>query len=177
MQLISSLNNKKAGSCNIALAKRGDKEAFLSLIAENELNIYRVAKGMLKDEHDIEDAIQNTIIKVYTNINTLKKNEYFRTWLIRILINECNMIIRNNKRTITFDTVMENEQEVDSYKDLDLISAMNSLNEDLREITVLFYFEDLSLKEIAKVLHIPEGTVKSRLTRARKKLYEVLEEE
>lgn len=162
---------------NITLAKKGDKEALLALIAENELNIYRVARGMLWEKQDIEDAIQNTIIKVITKITTLKKDEYFRTWMIKILINECNMIIRNSKRTLPIDAGLENQQKLDFYKDMDLTNAIHSLGEDLREVTVLFYFEDMQQKDIAKLLNIPEGTVKSRLIRARKVLYKVLEEE
>jgi len=177
VELISFFNNKKTVTSNISLAKQGDKEAFLSLIDENKLNIYRVAKGMLREEKDIEDAIQNTIIKAYSNIKTLKQNEYFRTWLIKVLINECNMILRRNKKTVAIDSVMENEPDVDNFKDLDLTASVNSLSEDLRVVIVLFYFEDMSQKDIANLLDIPEGTVKSRLTRARKKLYEILGEE
>jgi len=177
VELISFFNNKKTVASNISLAKQGDKEAFLSLIDENKLNIYRVARGMLRDEQDIEDAIQNTIIKVYSNIKTLKQNEYFRTWLIKVLINECNMTLRSNKKTVAIDSIIDNRQELDSFKSLDLTSTVNSLPQDLREVTVLFYFEDMCQKDIAKFLDIPEGTVKSRLTRARKRLYEVLGEE
>ena len=177
MELISFLNNRKTVTTNIGLAKQGDKEAFLSLIDENKLNIYRVARGMLREEQDIEDAIQNTIIKAYSNIKTLKKNEYYRTWLIKILINECNMILRNNKRTVAIDSITDTRQESDNLKDLDLTNTVNSLSEDLREVIVLFYFEDMNQKDIAKLLNIPEGTVKSRLTRARKRLYEVLGED
>jgi len=177
VELISFLNNRKTVTTNIGLAKQGDKEAFLSLIDENKLNIYRVARGMLREEQDIEDAIQNTIIKAYSNIKTLKKDEYFRTWLIKILINECNMILRNNKKTVAIDSIIDNRQENNSFKDLDLTSTVNSLSGDLREVIVLFYFEDMTLRDIANILNIPEGTVKSRLIRARKKLYEVLGEE
>ena len=177
VELISFFNNKKTVTSNISLAKQGDKEAFLSLIDENKLNIYRVAKGMLREEKDIEDAIQNTIIKAYSNIKTLRQNDYFRTWLIKVLINECNMILRRNKKTVAIDSVMENEPDVDNFKDLDLTASVNSLSEDLRVVIVLFYFEDMSQKDIANLLDIPEGTVKSRLTRARKKLYEILGEE
>lgn len=98
MELISFLNHKKKS--NVAKAKNGDREAFLSLINENRLNIYRVAKGILNNEHDIEDAIQNTIIKSFEKISTLKNDDFFRTWIIRILINECNDILRKNKRVV-----------------------------------------------------------------------------
>lgn len=175
MELISFLNYKKQS--NIIKAKNGDNEAFLVLINENKLNIYRVARGILSNEHDIEDAIQNTIIKAYEKINTLKKNEFFRTWLVRILINECNEIIRMNKRVVSINESNHEERYNDCYENIDLTKAINSLSEELRVTTVLFYFEDMSIKDIASILNIPNGTVRSRLSRARKILREVIGED
>ena len=172
MELISFLNYKKKS--NIIKAKNGDNEAFLELINENKLNIYRVARGILSNEHDIEDAIQNTIIKAYEKINTLKKNEFFRTWLVRILINECNEIIRMNKRVVSINESNHEERYNDCYENIDLTKAINSLSEELRVTTVLFYFEDMSIKDIALILNIPNGTVRSRLSRARKILREII---
>ena len=167
MELISFLNYKKKS--NIIKAKNGDNEAFLELINENKLNIYRVARGILSNEHDIEDAIQNTVIKAYEKINTLKKNEFFRTWLVRILINECNEIIRKNKRIVSINESNHEEKYNDYYENIDLTNAINSLSEELRVTTVLFYFEDIAL-----ILNIPNGTVRSRLSRARKILREII---
>ena len=175
MELISFLNYKKKS--NIIKAKNGDNEAFLELINENKLNIYRVARGILSNEHDIEDAIQNTVIKAYEKINTLKKNEFFRTWLVRILINECNEIIRRNKRVVSINESNHEERYNDCYENIDLTKAINSLSEELRITTVLFYFEDMSIKDIASVLNIPNGTVRSRLSRARKILREIIGED
>ena len=176
MELISFLNYRKKST--VSKAKKGDKEAFLGLIDENRLNLYRVARGILKEKEDIEDALQNTITKSFRKINSLEKNEYFRTWIIRILINECNEILRKNKRVIHLDDNSDTDTEIysDSYENMDLTRAINSLSEELRLTTVLFYFEDMSLKDIAKMLKIPEGTVRSRLTRARIKLREVMSE-
>lgn len=174
MELISFLNYKRKS--NVIKAKNGDNDAFLTLINENRLNIYRVARGILKSEHDIEDAIQNTVVKAYEKINTLKKDEFFKTWLIRILINECNEIIRKNKRIETINNGSNEERYNDTYENIDLINAINELNEELRITTVLFYFEDMPIKDIAITLKIPEGTVRSRLSRAREKLRYMMRE-
>lgn len=174
MELISLFNYKKKS--NVAKAKNGDKEAFIELINENRLNIYRVAKGILKNEYDIEDAIQNTVIKAFEKISTLKNDNFFRTWIIRILINECNDILKKNKRVVSLEGNIEKEKYDDKYENMDLTNAVSSLNEDLRNITVLYYFEDMSTVEIAKLLEIPEGTVRSRLSRAREKLRERMKE-
>lgn len=154
----------------VVKAKNGDMIAFLSLINENKLDIYKVAKGILHNEEDIEDAIQNTVIKTFENIKTLKQDEFFETWMIRILINECNNIIRKNRRALPFKESIVVESYNDIYEKLDLINAIGSLNEELKVITHLYYFEGMSTVEIARTLNIPEGTVRSRLARARKKL-------
>lgn len=174
MELISFLNYRKKST--VSKAKKGDKEAFLALIDENRLNLYRVARGILIDKEDIEDALQNTVIHSFQKINSLKKDEYFKTWIIRILINECNEILRKSKRVTYLDENNNNEICSDSYENMDLTRAINSLSEELRITTVLFYFEDMSIKDIAKILKIPEGTVRSRLTRARVKLREIISE-
>ncbi|MBC5624615.1 sigma-70 family RNA polymerase sigma factor [Clostridium sp. NSJ-49] len=174
MELISFLNYRKKS--NVSKAKAGDKDAFVSLIDENRLNIYRVAKGILREEKDIEDAIQNTVIKAFEKMNTLKNNDYFKTWIIRILINECNDILRKNKRLVSFEEAVVEEKYSDKYENMDLTNAVSSLNDDLRNITVLYYFEDMSTVKIAKFLGIPEGTVRSRLSRAREKLRERMKE-
>ncbi|ALB45736.1 MULTISPECIES: RNA polymerase sigma factor [Clostridium] len=174
MELISFFDYRKKST--VSKAKKGDKEAFLALIDENRLNIYRVARGILKDTVDIEDAIQNTIIKSFQKINSLKQDEYFRTWLIKILINECTQILRKGKRVTYLSENSDTEIYNDSYENIDLTKAINSLSEELRVTTVLFYFEDMSTKDIAKLLKISDGTVRSRLTRARTKLREIMGE-
>ncbi|MCR1950963.1 MULTISPECIES: sigma-70 family RNA polymerase sigma factor [Clostridium] len=174
MELISILNFKKKAS--VERAKKGNKDEFLALINENKLSIYKVAKGILNNKYDIEDAIQNTIIRAYEKINTLKNNDLFKTWIIRILINECNEIIRKNKRVISLDEGINQATYNDVYEDIDLTRAISMLCEELRTVTVLFYFEDMSSKDIAIILDIPEGTVRSRLSRARQQLRKVVEE-
>ena len=69
-------------------AKLGNNEAFEQLIEENKLKMYKVAKSILKNEDDVCDAIQNALMSAYTNLNKLQNNQFFSTWLIRILINK-----------------------------------------------------------------------------------------
>ncbi|MBY0756036.1 sigma-70 family RNA polymerase sigma factor [Clostridium sardiniense] len=159
-------------------AKSGERDAFSELIRENKLSLYKVARGMLKRECDIEDAIQNTIMKAFEGISSLRNNSYFKTWLIRILINECNVILKSNKRESLTD-VSEGFNELrhnDEYENLDVTNAVNMLEVDLREVIVLYYFEDFKQKDISEILGIKEGTVRTRLLRAKKKLKEILGE-
>jgi len=103
---VISLNKKNTIGSNVKLAKEGDKAAFEALIIENRLSLYRVAKGILKNEEDSADAIQEAIIKAYKGIKHLKKEEYFKTWLIKILINECNAISRSKAKTLHLKEVI-----------------------------------------------------------------------
>ncbi|MDU4884105.1 sigma-70 family RNA polymerase sigma factor [uncultured Clostridium sp.] len=159
-------------------AKLGDKEAFCNLIRINKIAIYRVAKSILNNEEDIEDAVSEAILKAYKNIQALKQEVFFKTWLIRIVINESNNLYKKRAKEIAVDKDhFKNIKVNDNYKDLSLYNAINSLDEDLRITTILFYFEDMKYKDIAKVLNVKEGTIKSRLSRAKEKLYNILKEE
>ncbi len=84
----------------------------MRLIHTEKVKMYRIAKAMLRDETNIEDAIQTTILKAYENIKKLKKEEFFQTWLIRILMNECNNIIRTYKKIIVTE---ENDYNMSAY--------------------------------------------------------------
>jgi len=175
--VFNKVKEEKNKKSNVRLAIEGDKEAFSILIKENLKSLYTVAKGILNSEYDIEDAIQNTILKSYEKIEYLKNEEYFKTWLTRILINECNNIIRKNKKvTYIEDSQINNEAYEDKYKNIDLIKAINSLTLDLRTTMWLFYFNDMSIEEISYSLKIPKGTVKSRLNRGREKIYNIMSE-
>lgn len=176
MELITTMNNAESSELEVRLAKKGDKEAFGRLIENNKVTLYRVALSLLSEKQDKEDAIQNTIVKAYQGVIYLKKNEFFKTWLIRILINECKAILKSNRKVVHIEEVTADISVTDDYSNIELTNAVNTLEEDLRIVTTLFYFEDISQKDISKLLDIPEGTVRSRLSRARAKLYEMLKE-
>ncbi len=83
-------------------AQRGDAEAFICLIEECRMTLLRVAYGYLGNEEDVADAIQDTILSAYEHIDTLKKGEHFKTWIVRILINHCTKMWRQNKKTVHY---------------------------------------------------------------------------
>lgn len=156
---------------DVIKSKKGDKDAFGRLINDNKLSMYRISKSILKNEHDVEDAISNSILKAYTNLIKLRKNDTFKQWLFKILINECYSILSKNKKIVTVPDINE---LIGTYEDrcynFELARAVNSLDDDQRIVTILFYYEDMSLRDISKTLNLPEGTVKSRLSRARGQL-------
>jgi len=152
------------------LAKQGDKDAFVCLIRAVERNLFIVARSIVKNEADCADVMQETITKAFSNIHTLKEPSYFKTWIIRILINECNRMIRKKKRVHPVPYDMRKTSYTGEYEQIELFEVIDELDEQLQTIVTLFYVEDLSVKEISKVLEVSEGTVKSRLYRARQQL-------
>ena len=81
-------------------AQRGDDQAFVELIEENKQAMYKVAVGILKNDSDAADAIQESILTCYEKLRELKKAQYFKTWLLRILINNCNQMLREQKKVV-----------------------------------------------------------------------------
>lgn len=156
------------------LARQGDKEAFVDLIRAVQKSLFVIARSIVKNDEDCADALQETIAKAFTNVHTLKEPAYFKTWIIRILINECNRIIRKNKRVYPIPYDLRKTSYKGEYEQIELFEVIDDLNEELQTIVTLFYIEDLSVKEISRVLEVSEGTVKSRLFRARKQLSELL---
>ena len=173
---VSNVSVSSVGDLSdVVLAKKGDKVAFEKLVRKHAVSLYRVARGILKCEADIEDATQETIIKAYQNLVSLRSDLYLKTWLIKILINECNRILRANKKTVDL-VVTETASPDNQYENLELFSVVQSLDSDLRIVTLLFYYEGLRQKDIAEVLELPVGTVSSRLSRSREKLRALITE-
>ena len=159
----------------IKKAKEGDADSIGEIILENMQTLYRVAFSILKSEDEIYDAISNTTVIVFEKIHTLKKEEFFKTWITRILINECYKIYNHNKKIIYLENCTQEKLIYDDkYVDFETRNIVKNLHSDLREIVVLYYFEDFSIKDISKMIKIPEGTVKSRLSRAREVLSKIL---
>lgn len=157
-------------------AKKGDSTTFTKLVKNCEKDMYRVAKAMLKNDNDVLDCIQETIMRAYKNIKKLEKEEYFKTWLIRILINICNDLLYARNKIVTYNEYATIEtKDSFSIEELELKDAVERLDSELKLLVILYYFEDMSLKDIAESLKIAEGTVKSRLSRARTKLKEILD--
>lgn len=154
------------------------KEQLGNLILDSERQLYSTAKTILFSDQDCADAIQETIVKAFSKIDTLKNDKYARTWLIRILINECYNLVRKSSKFISLED-LEDRLEMESEKAKDyseLYTAVNSLKEELRLPVILYYIEDFSVREIAQILEISEGAVQKRLARARGKLRQELQE-
>lgn len=152
------------------LARRGNKEAFIRLIRACEQSMYRIASALLKSDSDCADAIQEAILKAYQSVSNLREPKYFKTWLLRILINECHKLLQLRNKVIPLPQAQEHSGQEAGYARIEVAEAVASLEDDLRMVVCLHYYDDLAIKDIAALLQIAEGTVKSRLHRAREKL-------
>ncbi|MDO4523204.1 MAG: sigma-70 family RNA polymerase sigma factor [Eubacteriales bacterium] len=151
----------------IKLAIHSDTEAFLQLMDESSLSMYKVARGILKNDQDIADAVQETILRCYEKIGTLKKPQYFKTWMIRILINECTNILRLRQKEFAPEEMQDCVWEESSFAEAEFKLMLDQMDEKYRVILILYYVEELKIHEIAQILDMNVSTVKTRLARAR----------
>ena len=148
------------------MLKKGiDKENYISLITKNKEMLYRVAYGYLRDETKSVDAVDEAVYQGYVHRHSLREPKYLKTWVTRILINECLKIIRNSKRELNMEILPE-ESYSSGEDSIYLKHAVNNLPEDLRKIITLRYFGGYTISETAEILEIPEGTVSTRARKA-----------
>ena len=151
-----------------------DKEEFTRAVLEYESTLYRVAKSMLGSEADCADAAQNALLRAWEKQHTLRDTAYFKTWLTRILINECRAMLRQRARFVPLEEEAA-EFDIVSERDSGLYEAVMGLDVKYRVPFVLYYIEGFRTREIASMLKLPEGTVKTRVRRAREILRTELE--
>ena len=158
-----------------------DKDEFLRLALDSEPTLFHVSFSILHNEQDCADAIQEAMLKAYENRHKLREIKYFKTWMVRIVINESHGILRRKKLFQTYDDAVQKDNTyLSNYikeEYIDLYRAIDHLGEKVKICVILYYLEDYSVAEIANVLKIPIGTVKSRLNHARKELKDLLGEQ
>jgi len=151
------------------------REEFGLRVTSRQGQLYRVARGYLRGEHDCLDAVSEAILKAWQKRDTLRDERLFDTWLTRILIRECVNIQRRQKRTILVETPPEPPARPGCDEELRL--TLDALPQKLRTVTVLHYMEGYGVDDIAKILGITRGAACSRLFRARNCLRGLLKEE
>lgn len=161
----------------IQLKTETKKEEFICLFNENRQSLYRLASTILKRKEDIEDAISETILKAYNNYSKLRDKDKFKGWIFKILVNECYGIIRKDKKYYLYDDLSSVDKGYEENYDEGLMHYINKLDTEFKDVVVLFYYERMSIKEISSILDVREGTVKSRLSRARNKLKVIMKKE
>lgn len=171
----------------------GDETALAPLVEKYKRMVYRLAMQITKNHADADDVMQETFIKVYRSIRTFRKDAAFETWLYRIAVNEALNFVkrRERQRESTLETASEADYEAitryraqvanDPHVHAEkaelrhhVTEAVNSLSLKHRTVVILHEFEGLTHAEIASILNCSEGTIRSRLHYARKKLRTLL---
>ncbi len=150
------------------------KEFFVQEIEAHSGMLYRVAYTILRNDDACKDALQDAALKAWEKRDMLREEKYFRTWIVRILINTCYDTRRKQRRIVSIEEVPE---PVYSPPDPSLTLVLTSLPDKLRLPMMLYYMEGMTYEEIAETLHIPLSTLRSRLHRAKKELRKELDAE
>ncbi|MBQ9950855.1 MAG: sigma-70 family RNA polymerase sigma factor [Clostridia bacterium] len=150
-----------------------DRDEFTRRVRASQEKLYRISCGLLREPQDRMDAVQDAILKAWCNLRKLRDEEYFDTWLIRILINECHNRHRTQARFVPLESAPEPSENLQGNQSLR--DAVYALPPKLRIPILLHYMEGYRTDEIAQMLRLPGGTVRSRLRRARTMLKTMLE--
>ena len=175
--------------------QKGDREAFNELVVQYEKQIINIAYGMLSDREDALDAAQEVFIKVYKNISSFKGQSSLTTWIYRITANVCNDILRKRQRSAKTISLYPSDDDDDNRQGeiadtsptpeavLEQSEAQRavregiaSLSDDFRTVITLCDIEGCSYEKASQILGLPQGTIKSRLNRARNALRKKLSE-
>ena len=150
----------------------------MTRVEDMERRLYRVARAVLWNDADCADAIQEAVVKGWLKRGSLRNPDWFETWLIRILINECRNIQRRNRvKLLPLDEQIDFGEPAntgDSVEDVHLREALSRLPPKYRTVLVLHHLEGFSLEDMADLLNLPQTTLKSRLHQARRALRALL---
>lgn len=154
-------------------ARSGDRDAFVRLMEMEKQALFKIARSYFREPMDVEDAVSQTVLDCWEHIGTLKKPQYFETWLIRILINNCNDLARSRRGCVELTEVPDTAAPMPE----DFGELMDALSEKNRTVLTLYYAGGYRVREISRLTSLPVGTVTSRLKRGRGELAKILEVE
>jgi len=162
----------------IERVRDGDGDAFYALVENYRIRLFRKACSLIGNPEDAEDVLQESLVTAYRALDKFRGESGIYTWLYRILVNKCRDHLRG-KRTKKEDSIdiyapILSDDRISVEKNLELsddasylIGKINSLDKKYREILLLRYYDNLSYQEIAEIVHVNIGTIKSRLFKAR----------
>ena len=155
------------------------QEKLIEYIKENQEKLYRIAYTYTKNQEKALDVVQEAITKSLENINKLRHEEYVKTWFYRILLNEAIKASKNDKTFVDYDSV-EKELHINSHENelvekIDVYETIQKLNEKLKTVIILRFFENLKIEEIAYITKTNSNTVKSRLYKGMEEIRKEIE--
>lgn len=173
----------------IRKAKQGDEGSMEALLLSCTKKAYSIAYRFLEDEENAMDAVQESYIKAFRNIGNFNEQSSFSTWIYRIVVNCCKDMLKKRKKEFEKNIISENddyikenisdtgptpeEELIRKENRITITACLNRLEKEQREIIILRDIHQFSYSEIAEILGISEGTVKSRLNRGRNKFKEI----
>lgn len=151
------------------------EDELTGLIQENRREMYYFAMSMIANSTEAQDVVGEAIMRAFEHRHQLRKKDSAKAWLRQIVANEAKKILRGRKRIVSLDAIAleQSSEEGESYEDV--WHYIQALPSPFQSVTVLYYYDQLSVEEIAKILNVSAGTVKSRLSRSRSKLAEMME--
>lgn len=153
------------------------KEIYALAVKRNNQRLYLIALSFTKSHCDAEDILQNVFLKLWKYNSDFESDEHIDKWLTKVCVNESKNYLKLSFRKNTFLDEAKDIYTFDMPKNYDVFNAVMSLSKKDRALVHLFYYEDMSVKDIANLLKIKESTVKTRLHRARLKLKNILGDE
>ncbi|MDO5142968.1 MAG: RNA polymerase sigma factor [Eubacteriales bacterium] len=153
------------------------RERFAAAVTAHRHAMYRAARVLLDSDADAEDAVGEAILRAWQSFGRLREERALKSWLLRITVNCAYAHHRKEARVTYTDDLEPLAGGAEDPHDLGLWDAVCRLPEEQRIVTVLFYYEDMPTAAIAKTLGVREGTVRSRLSRARDRLRTLLKED
>ena len=154
-----------------------DKTSFTAAVERYQDTVYRVALHVLASPQDADDAVQEVFLRLYTAQKSFQSEEHLRRWLLRVTVNYCRDVLRSpwRKRRTSLDELPP-QPVFQKPEQKALYQSVMTLPENYRIVLVLFYYEELSVREIGALLNLETSAVTTRLSRARAKLKEQLGE-
>lgn len=147
------------------------REKLETYVTENINKIYRLAFSYVKNEHDAEDVVNESVKRALDGIEQLRNDEFLGTWFFRIVTNTSNTYLKSKSKLIYLDEIVEDSLTVeDKYQDTDLYDAIMKLDSKYRIVIILKFYEDMTIERISEILDENISTVKTRLYKALKKL-------
>ena len=156
------------------------KAEFCTNIKKYENTMYAVAYSVVKNEHDAGDAVGEAILKAYAHLDTLKNPDAFKAWILRIVHNEAVELIRKNTPTMDIEAANQvplDDTETKRTEKMDLREAVKNLPQPYRTVITLYYYESLSMEDIASITGATALAVRKQLSRGRKRLRQMLKED
>lgn len=151
------------------------KNWFCDNIKNLENGMYRLSYSILKNEEDAQDAVQEAIYNAYKNLETLKDKRKFKSWIYKIITNTSLEILRNKKNYIDIEQENIPAEKIDIDTNLTLWKAVQGLEQPYGTTITLFYYEDMSIKEISEITGSKVDAIKKQLSRGRDKIKEVID--